>query len=293
MHVLPEAVTVLGVGHEILGEQSQRLVLVAEREARGRYVAEQLPLGVEVRVPGRAIQHAPRAVGESGAPEDEPHPHLLVQPPERAVALGREPHHRIGELPSQLDVGVRRLRGHQHQLALDEQRIRRKAAAPLVTPVGRRQEQLEIVRRHEQAPQDRVRGREIDVSLVRAQRGAVRLGEIARLVVEDREDVPRPDLLRVQAGRFFQIRPGCGEELVGGRRVRLESLGEPEISDGATYFERIGVVRFLLNRPIGVPKAEAEPRLNLAWLALEPGPLVRYAGPLHDRRQPRPVGVFG
>src|SRR2546425_910743 len=202
MHVLPEAVTVLGVGHEILGEQSQRLVLVAEREARGRYVAEQLPLGVEVRVPGRAIQHAPRAVGESGAPEDEPHPHLLVQPPERAVAIGR-------------------------------------------------------------------------------------------LVVEDREDVPRPDLLRVQAGRFFQIPPGCGEELVGGRRVRLESLGEPEISDGATYFERIGVVRFLLNRPIGVPKAEAEPRLNLAWLALEPRAMVPYAGPLADPRPARPARVFG
>src|SRR6267378_6011638 len=87
MHDLAKALTVLRVSHEVLVQQPQGLILVPQHRARERFVAEQLPLRVDIRVPLRAFQHVPRTIGEPGAGEHRRDMDVLEQALVGAVRL--------------------------------------------------------------------------------------------------------------------------------------------------------------------------------------------------------------
>src|SRR3989442_6047515 len=79
VHVLPEPLAMLRVGNEVLLEQPQRLVLVAQHRAHERLVAEQLALRIDAGVSRRAPQHVTGAVGEARPREDGRDIDLLEQ----------------------------------------------------------------------------------------------------------------------------------------------------------------------------------------------------------------------
>ena len=139
--------------------------------------------------------------------------HLLRQ--SLAWPCGRRYHcrRRIGQAPSQGDVGLDDSRREQVQATPDCSDIGREATVGDITPLLRLVELTKIVRGDEEARENQVGAREKFVRIERALRRQVDVivRRAWRIVVQVRERRPRAGLVPIEGRGLFEVRFGCDQ----------------------------------------------------------------------------------
>ena len=116
--------------------------------------SKEIARGINVRAGDRAVEHVAGTVLQARPPEHGRDPDLLVQLLEGAIAFRSHPHDFVNQLPGPRYVGLEDIRGHEHQLTLDEPGVRGEPGVPLVAPVIGLLKQLEVVRGEIESLQD-------------------------------------------------------------------------------------------------------------------------------------------